>query len=539
MRPHPQRVRALGTLYLAWAVGLGTCFAAQTPCTASLELEARGKANPSAETLTERGTWFGEHGQFPCANEAFRAALRLDPQSAKLNYFLGYSLSSGGQKEAALEPLAASGQLDPKALQPHLLRASILSELHRRHEAEGEWKAALALDPGSPEALDGLSRSLIDDGEYFAAIGLLAHEKRTEDLNLDLAAAYGSANMLDEAGATVKEALATDPSSLRLTKALATVYIHGQRYRDATDLLHAFLEKNPGDQEAQIQYLGALVLTNDQPAAMPLANKLYAVAPHDFDVLYLKGILEKEAGAYPAARDHLREAVALQPDNPSARYQLGATLARLEDPQGARQQLEKAIALSPNQAEAHFQLAGVLRSLGDTSGAQAQLALFQTMKKDGLLRSEADSKAHRARERLSAGDVPQAVQLYREAVTATPGNALLQYQFAMALDEAKNVIDERAALQKAVALDPTFALAANQLGYLQSDAGELPAAEASFRRAVASSPEFTEAWVNLAATLAAESQLGAAQQAIATALKLEPSNARALELSQKLPAAHP
>ncbi len=518
---------------------MSTQLAAQSSCKAPPELEARVLASPSAETLAERGTWFGQQGQFACANESFRAALQLDPNSAKVNYFLGFSLYSAGQKEASLEPLARSSSLDPRALQPHLLRASILQELQRRHEAEAEWKAALALDPASTDALDGLSKCLIDDHEYFAAIGLLQNVKRDEDLSLDLASAYGFAGMLEEAAATVQQALAADAASLRLTKALATVYVHQQRYEDATKLLHDFLEKSPGDQEAEIQYLGALVLTNDQATATPLANKLFAAAPHQFDVLYLKGILEKEAGTYSAARDHLREAVVLQPDNYSAHYQLGATLARLEDPQGARQQLERAIELSPGQAEAHFQLAGVLRGLGETQAAQGQLALFQKLKKDGLLRAEADNKAHRARERLTAGDVPQAVQLYREAVAATPENGLLQYQFAMALDEAKNLAEERTALQKALALDPTFALAANQLGYVQSSSGDLPLAEANFRRAVQSAPEFTEAWVNLAATLAAESRFSEAQLAVTTALKLEPSNPRALEVSQKLTAAHP
>lgn len=537
MRPGCWQRFLLRALLLGTVVGARG--AAYAQCKASPELEARLRAKPTAAVLTERGTWFGERGQFRCANESFRAALKAEPGSAKVNYFLGFSLYSGGEKEAALAPLAVSSRLDPRALQPHLLRGAILDELHRPREAQAEWKAALALNPASTEALDGLSKNLIDGHDPFAAISLLRDAKRDEDLNLDLASAYGNAGMLDESAATVKEALARDPGSLRLTKALATVYIHQQRYQDATDLLRSFLEKNPGDTQAETQYLGALVLTNDQKTALPLADKLFAAAPHDFDVLYLKGILEKGTDAYPAAREHLREAVTLQPENPSARYQLGATLAHLNDLAGAREQLEKAIALSPTTPDAHFQLAGVLRSLGDSAGAQQQLAAFQKLKQDGLQRAEADSKAHQARERLAAGDVAQAVELYRQAVAATPANGLLQYQFALALDQAKNTAEEREALQKALAIDPTFALAANQLGYLQSNSGDLPGAEASFRRAVTAVPEFTAAWINLAATLAAESHYKEAQQSVATALKLEPGNPEAQQLRQKLLSTHP
>ena len=539
----PRRVRILngilGFSLVALAVGPAAKSKAQSACKASPELEAQAGANASADVLTERGTWFGQHNQFACAESSFRKALQLDPGSAKLNYFLAFSLYSSGQKEAALAPLAESSRLDPHALQPLVLRASVLDELGRPREAEAVWKAALAIDPASSDALDGLVKDLTSMHDYFAAIALLQNVKRDEDLSLDLASAYGFAAMLDEAAATVKEALAADPSSLRLTKALATVYVHQQRYQDATALLHDFLAKDPGDQGAEIQYLGALVLTNNQEEATPLAKKLYAAAPHDFDVLYLKGILEKEAGSYAAARDHLREATALKPDDYSARYQLGAALARLGELPPAKQQLQRAIELSPSQAEAHFQLAGVLRSMGDMQGAGEQLAIFGKLKKDGLLRSEADNKAHRAREQLAAGDVAQAVDLYRQAVAATPENGLLQYQFAMALDEAKDTADERAALQKAVTLDPTFALATNQLGYVQLQGGEAPAAAANFRRAVQSAPEFTEAWINLAATLATEAKFSEAQEAVRTALKLEPANPRALELEEKLAAYHP
>lgn len=533
------RVPCLQRCALVLGLSLASHGIASGQCVASPELEQRAAAAQTADGLAERGAWFGEHGNFPCADEAFRAALKLDPGSAKVNYFLGFSLYSQGQKEAALPPLAESSRLDPQALQPHILHGTVLDELRRSREADVEWKAALALDPGSAEALDGLSKNLIDQHDYFAAIALLRDARRDEDLNLDLASAYGFAGMLDESAATVKQALAADPSSLRLTKALATVYIHQQRYQDATILLREFLQKNPGDQEAQIQYLGALVLTNDQATAVPLADKLYAVAPHDFDVLYLKGILDKGSDAWPSAREHLLEAVALKPDNYSARYHLGATLAHLNDLKGAREQLERAIALSPSQAEAHFQLAGVLRSLGETQAAQGQIAQFQKLKKDGLLRAEADNKAHRAREQLAAGDVSQAVELYRQAVAATPENGLLQYQYAMALDEAKRIPEERAALEKALVIDPGFALAANQLGFVASSGGDLPGAEANFRRAVKAAPEFTEAWINLAATLAAESRLADAQQTVAEALKLEPANARALQLREKLVASHP
>ena len=46
------------------------------------------------------------------------------------------------------------------------------------------------------------------------------------------------------------------------------------------------------------------------------------------------------------------------------------------------------------------------------------------------------------------------------------------------------------------------------------------------------------AWVNLAATLELEKHFAEAQEAVANALRLDPANAQALQLSQDLNAAH-
>jgi tetratricopeptide (TPR) repeat protein len=515
----------------------GAVLAAQTECQAPPSLQATMDDHPNAAAYAELGAWFGQHNQYDCANEAFRSALKLDPASAKVNYFLGLSLYSTGKVEAALGPLQESAQLDGNAIQPRLLLATALHGLGRRSDAETQWNAVLKIDPANKDALGGLSNSMMDGGDFMVAIDLLRNAKRDEDLDLDLARAYGLAGMLDEAAATVKDAMAADPTSLRLTNALATVYLHQLRFQDAAALLGAYLQQHPNEIESQVLYLRVLVLNNDFATARPLGSKLLASAPRDFDVLSLNGILEREAGDYPAARNHLQEAVKLQPEDYATRYNLGAALAHLNDAAGARQQLEKAIALDPSQAEAHFQLAAVLRTTGETQAAQEQLKTYQELQHAAAARSEAETKAKLAAQKLAAGDTEQAVALYREAVAATPDNALLNYHLAVALHQAGDAAGERAALEQAVKIDPTFALAQNQLGYLMTRSGDPGAAEAHFRQAVKSAPAFTDGWINLAATLALEKHFLEAQEAVANALRLEPTNAQALQLSQDLNAA--
>jgi tetratricopeptide (TPR) repeat protein len=525
-----------------WTVASFTCCAAQ--CKPPAKLDPGSEKSPSASAYLNLGTWFAEHRQFDCASKAFRSALELDPSSAKINYFLGLSLYSSHQVEASLGPLQKSVALDAAAMQPRLLLAEVLKQLGRSSEAEDQWRAVLKLDPASTAALDGLCNSLIDKSDPTPAIDMLlaAKQKRglTTDLTLDLARAYGVAQMLDDAGATLKEALAKSPngpSSLRLTHALATVYVRQERFQDAETLMKAYLDRHPAELDAQVFYLRILVLNEDHAKAIPLGRKLLALAPHNFDALYLNGILDRETGAYEAARDHLREAVALQPDDYSARYNYGTALLQLHDAAGAKEQLQKAVALDESQADAHFQLALALRALGEKQEAQEQMKTYQQLSSSDAARAQAATEAELAAQKLAAGDAQQAVNLYRRAVSETPQDPMLNYRLSTALRQAGDADGERAALEQTVKIDPTFALAQNQLGYLDFHSGAYPSAEGHFRQAVESAPAFTGAWMSLAATLASEGRLPEAREAVASALRLDPKNAQALQLAQDLHAA--
>jgi tetratricopeptide (TPR) repeat protein len=513
-------------------------------CKAPAMLDPGGEKSPSASAYATVGTWFAEHRQFDCASRSFRSALELDPSSAKINYFLGLSLYSSRQVESSLDPLRKSVALDAAAIQPRLLLAAVLQQLGRTSEAEDQWRSVLKLDPASTAALDGLANSLVDRNDPTAAIDLLlaAKAKRglNADLTLDLARAYGIAQMLDDAGATLKEALAKDrdgPSSLRLTNALATVYVRQKRFQDAESLMKAYLDRRPAELDAQVLYLRILVLNEDHAKAVPLGRKLLAAAPHNFDSLYLNGILERETGAYEAARNHLREAVAIQPDDYSARYNYGTALLQLHDAAEAKEQLEKAVALDNSQADAHFQLALALRALKETQAAQEQMKTYQQLSVSEAARARAATEAELAAQKLAAGDAQASVGLYRQAVADTPQDPMLHYLLSTALRQAGDAAGERVALEQTVKIDPTFALAHNQLGYLDFHSGAYPSAETHFRQAIQSAPAFAGAWVNLAATLASEGRLPEAREAASSALRVDPNNAQALQLAQDLGAA--
>ena len=450
---------AIRRILVKAAPGLALCLVSallSAECAGPQALEFKAHAHPDASAFSELGSWFGDHQQFDCSIESYRAALKLEPGSSRLLYLLGLNLYRSGRVQEAVVPLQQSIQLMPEVLKPHLLLGIAFSQLKRSAEAKAQWEAALQIDPHSTIALDGLAKLLIAEGDYPSAIGLLRSEPPDENLALDLAEAYDKAGMLGNAGDVLSKAVRAKPSSLSLSSALVSVLVRQVRYEEAAKLAEKSVKLHPRDLGAQILYLHVLVLNDDATQARPLARKLLAIAPHDFGVLYLNGVLERGAGQYAAARDHLQQAVALDPTHYNARYNLGVVLAQLKDPRGAREQLEKAIALGAVDPEVRFELASVLRTLGETEPAQEQLKLYQQEAQAKANRTLAASKAAQGDKELATGDPKKAVGFYTDAVKAYSQDATLNYKLALALDRTGDTTAERAALEQAVKMIPIW-----------------------------------------------------------------------------------
>lgn len=521
----------------------GSAAHGQSKCTGPTTLETAVHAHPGAPAYVQLGRWFGQRHQNACAAEAFQAAIKFEPHSAEISYLLGTSLYFSGRLQEAIDSLEQSVQIEPNVLEPHLLLASALDKAGRGAAAQVQWKAALQLQPGSAVALDGLSKSLVTAREYDEAVRLLqpqvtaAAHTRDEALTIDLAYAYEMAGRMEDADAVLEPALRANPSSLPLTDALVTLRIHEVRFDEATTLGKKALQSHPKDLTAQRIYLRVLMLEGYSPEARKLGQTLLSAAPHDPELLYLNGDGERRSREYDAARKHLQEAVALDPDNANARASLGMVLARLQDESGARLQLEKALTLGAQDPQVHYELSRVLQALGQTSQAQEQLQIFQRQLQTQGLATRAASATVQADHQMTLGDPKAAIALYQQALESTPKNALLVYKLAMAMDNASDTTGEHTALERAVQLDPTLAIAQYRLGYLASQNGDTATAEAKFRLAVSNAPEFTQAWVSLAATLGSESRFPEAKDAIDKALQLDPQNADALQLSQMIKAA--
>lgn len=528
--------RTLRTIRIFFAVTvLLTCAAkANAVCTGPQELTAKLHAHPTTQNAVALGNWFAAHKQFPCALETFRAALKSDPKSAELHYLTGLALLSTGKPGEAVPEIQQAAQLQPGVLKPHLLLGILYDQANQHDRAEDEWKAALKIDPRSEPALEGLSLDLLAQQDYIGVISLLRDAPRTEKLAINLAKALGDLNYLDEAKAVLGEALKASPNSVPLASAMTVVLVKQIRYQEAIDLLQNTYQANPGNQQAELELFRLLVLTNHINLARPMGPKLLAERPHDPEVLYLNGIVERIVGDYPLAKAHLEEAVSLEGDFFNSRYNLGMVLVFLKEWKEAADQLQKAIDLGATEPQVHFELAKALRGLGEEDKALAEMQKYQALKKDEEAKLEAASAAAQGDTELAASKLQEAIKHYRDAVAGEPSNPGYQYKLALALRQDGDTAGERAALEETIRLNPAHAGAQRELGYLLAHTGDSAGAIEHFRLAVKAAPAWTEAWINLAGELAESGQFADARAAAATALRLDPNNSDAKELNDQL-----
>jgi tetratricopeptide (TPR) repeat protein len=523
-----------GIKCLLLAACLGFAGTAHAVCNGPQAMVAKARTQPSVENTATLGGWYASHQQFECAIEVFRAGLKANPESAQLHYFDGLALAALRRPDEAIVELKKSADLDDHALKPHMVLASLYEEGGKPDEAEREWRKAIAIDPKSEPALEGISALLTKRQDYAGVIDALQNAPRTEKLTIPLAKAFGLLNYPEEAEKVLNEALQQHPDSLPLQKAMLVVLVKQRNYEGAIKLAKSMNESHPDDAEAELDYFRLLVLKNHVDEAVPLGPKLLAARPNDPEVLFLNGLLRRAVGDNAQSKVYLEQAVALEPDSMPSRNELGNTLVLLKEWEEAKQQLEKAIALGASAPEVHFALAKALRGLGETDRATQETQKFQQMKKDDETRLEAAESVAQGDTAMDAGKVPEAVAHYREAVEQQPDNPNYHFKLAIALSRAGDAAGERQELEKAITLDPKLPGPQNALGYVLSRSGDADAALKHFEQAVQAAPGWPEAWINLAAELAVTRRFSEARQAVAKALELDPQNQEARELSDQL-----
>lgn len=244
-----------------------------------------------------------------------------------------------------------------------------------------------------------------------------------------------------------------------------------------------------------------------------------------FDSLHLLGLTHVQEGRAELGVAYIERAIAVRPDYPEARYNLGNALLSLGRPIEALVQLDEAIRLNGKDPQYHLERGNALQELGQTDEAiacfdvalrldphlaeahnNAGITLKEARRlEEALLRYDqairlrpnyAEAHTNRGNVLNELGHPAEAVASHDQAIRFRPRDAEAYSNRGNALAQLKLHDEALASHDRAIALKPGYAEAHNNRGNVLKELGRHDEALASFDRAIALKPDYAEAYTN-------------------------------------------
>ncbi len=460
--------------------------------------EVAGMLPENARAHTDLGRALAEQGDADGAIAEYREAIRLQPDNAASRLSLGVALATKGDHDGAIAEYREAIRLDPDNSSAHTNLGAELSNVKRDYDgAIAYFRRAIALRPDEWRARTNLGITLERSGRYAAAEPAFREALK---LKPDSAQDHGKLGMVLHRLGRTDEAIAECREAIRL---------------------------NPDDWSGHIK-LGCLLCDekHDYEGAAACFRRAIALDPSNENAHYDLGNALRHKGQLDGAITEYREAIRLKADFAAAYSNLGYALAGRGEPAEAEAACRKAIELKPDYAEAFVNLGRALEKQGKP--AEAETACRRAIElKPELVQAHNSLGAVLSNDKR---DYAGAVAAFRRAIALDPNDAVPHANLGITLKKMGQTDAAVAEYREAIRIDPRNSKAYINLGAILSNVkGDYDGAIACFRRAIALRPDDWQAHDNLGITLERAGQYAAAEAAFREADRLQPNEARRQE----------
>lgn len=209
----------------------------------------------TAEQYVAEGHRAAQERQFDKAVDAYRQAIRLDPNLAAAYHGLGSAYVNMGRAADALEPMRTAARLEPNNALIRLNLGVTLANLRRGDEALAELNEAKRLSPNDPRVYNEIGNTL--HNSFGRIEDALAAYQEARRLNPALPVVHHNIGLMlmrlgrfAEAVGPFEEALRLDPTYRNARYFLSDAYRLLGRYEDAINSFTKFLELKPDGPDA-------------------------------------------------------------------------------------------------------------------------------------------------------------------------------------------------------------------------------------------------------------------------------------------------
>src|SRR5262245_6439318 len=435
---------------------------------ADAEASAALQTNPNdAQALNNRSLARMRLGKYRDAEADLQRAVTLKSDVSDYHANLGYVLWRLGRATEAVTEERTALKLDEKNYTAHYQLGRFLLRIGDSKlltEAATHLRRAVEIDPRQYEArfeLLATYRALGDIAQALSQLDLL-QDARPSDPRVTYVAALLAAdrNDLNTAINGFREALRRDPSLYGAWQDLGMSYIKLNRWKEAAQTFAELTERQAESVEAA--YLHALSLFNsgELKGAELEARRTLRLNAGVADAHTLLGIILASRGNQNGeAIEALQQAVALDPKNFDAQFNLGRVQYLTKDYANAVSSLTAALELRPDHSQARFFLGTTLEATGDSDAALKQY--------EELNRRDPQSpygKLGLGALLVKRGKLAEAIDALRKSIELDSTNFEAHLALGRALSLNEKFEEAVLSLQRAVAISPERPDAHYQLG---------------------------------------------------------------------------
>ncbi|MEM9598134.1 MAG: tetratricopeptide repeat protein [Acidobacteriota bacterium] len=476
-------------------------------------LSAQAPAGELKPELLELARLYLFYDRPEAAAACFGHLVELTPEDPRLHYFLGTLHEEGGRFDAATAAFAEAARLAPGDL-PTQIRLGALALRHRDLEAaERHYRLALEIDPSAAVGHFGLGRIAAARGDHGASV---AHFTRTLELQPEATSVHHPLGLAHRRLGDLEAAKA----SLGRAGGNAVVWDDPlmQQLYDLTATSRSFLVAGN-----RARRRGLL------EEAVAAYRRAYDIDPQNPDASYNVGATLVELGRPGEAQVHFLRALEADPDHPDANFNLGIGLRAKGRLGEAVERFQTAARADPGDVAARLELGITLHAAGRTADARVELGAVK----------EANPRGVRelivlGRYLVSVGDPEGSAEVLTTALELAGRGEdraeihRLQAESALARGDRSGA---EALLRRSVEADPGSSEGHRALGAFLTRAGRYGEAAAAFGRASEAAPSDPRPRVGAAAALSLGGRFGEALALLETAaveLPGSPAVARAL-----------
>jgi tetratricopeptide (TPR) repeat protein len=441
------------------------------------------RINPSSlDGISGLAQTYSNMGRTDEAIRLLNQVLSSDPKRVNDAVLLGELMMRSGDYNGAIGVLGRAERIEP-ATRPELLLALSFQHLKKFDEANHYLEMAKQRDPNNPEVQRSLAGYYRETGNYPAAItALKSIHNPKPDVKAELAYTYQLNGNQDEAAKMYAQAADAAPRDLALQLSAAQAQVtagsidHAKPFIDRAKSidpehyrLHAVLGEiarlQEHNDEAVREYNAALDHLPETPAEGPLygiqlhmdlvelykslkddnaahqnleiaqnqINALDERGPTRPQFLRLRALIKINQGDFDGAGNDIKEALAINPDDPNSLQLGGDLLVKMDHPDDAIAVYKKILAIDPANRSALISLGYVSRQAGHDEDAEKYFQKLEAAYPTLYIPYLALGDMYAARKDFTKADAS-----YKKGYELAPANALIVAGGMNAAIEAHN-----------------------------------------------------------------------------------------------------